>query len=524
MLSWSSFSTLLLIAVVGTACTETELARSDAGASGTPFGAVVGDALGWDAVNSRPDAHTSIGQPGCPWCDTGSAVTDNGGQPQQADVATGDTKQPDAGVSTSDTGDGPDPDVAVSDGELWDALANPTADGGSTGAGAPPLPDAGLPDVPGQPPEDTGFVTPPDPCTDPGTGQPLSCDDGLWCTSDWCDGGKCLHSHDTGCLIGGACFGDGEQNPANGCQRCHPDVSTASWMDDLGVPTVPSSPPGSAAKRFDVASLNCSACGASCATDDEKCLCTDDFQALNAPGKPHFLALGSEKWRPAAWAQGNYAAVYIDSFIDGWGQGKSGTQAAQDMLANEAGDWPSGLAAWFIVNEISASLWPSNAAYRQYVVDYAKGIAAAGKKPVILAPFGAPGNAWPEWKALAQAAYVGAESYEATTGQKVNASGNSVAYCKAAYQKTIDAYASVGVPLSKLFLVEHFGQTMKDTNWGRSGVSTAGWHNAIEARSKAASQLGFAGFVSYGWGSNLMHVAPSERLSFIDTYSAQTLP
>ena len=95
---------------------------------------------------------------------------------------------------------------------------------------------------------------------------------------------------------------------------------------------------------------------------------------------------------------------------------------------------------------------------------------------------------------------------------------------KVTYQETIDAYDALGVGLDRLFLIEHFGQTTADKSWGRAGVSVAGWHNAIEARSAAAQAVGFAGFISYAWSWNLMHETDENRLAFEATYVAQSLP
>ena len=106
----------------------------------------------------------------------------------------------------------------------------------------------------------------------------------------------------------------------------------------------------------------------------------------------------------------------------------------------------------------------------------------------------------------------------------INKSGNSVAWCKDRYQESIDAFTARGVPLKKLMLVEHFGNTPKDVRWGRSGVSDAGWHNAIEARSEASESLGFAGFISYSWAGNRMAESQGTRIDYIDTYAEQKLP
>jgi hypothetical protein len=293
-----------------------------------------------------------------------------------------------------------------------------------------------------------------------------------------------------------------------------------------GLPEAQSSPSGSFAWRFDVATLDCSTCGQSCDAADTSCLCLDEWQHLNYSSQTHLLALGAERMRPAVWAQGNYAAVYLDDFDWSWTT-TTGAARADEIIASESADWPSLLPTWFLVNEISPSQWPANSAYRDFVVEFAARLHDHHNRRVVMfAPFPAPGNAWSQWPELAAKAYVGAESYGGTTGKAVNASGNSVAYCEGEYQKTIDAYASVGVPLDRLFLVEHFGNSVDDgtNNWGRLGVSAAGWKNAIVARSTAARNLGFAGFVSYGWAQNGMQESSANRIDFEDTYAAQVLP
>jgi len=175
------------------------------------------------------------------------------------------------------------------------------------------------------------------------------------------------------------------------------------------------------------------------------------------------------------------------------------------------------------VNEISASQWPDNPEYRAFVIDFATAMDVDhGKSVVIAAPFSGPGNHAADWSALADHAYVGAEVY--LSGKAINQSGNSVSWCRTQYQDAVDAYGALGVPLSRLFLVEHFGQTTPDKTWGRAGVSAAGWHNAIEARSQASHDIDFAGYVSYAWSWNLMHETDENRLAFQATYVAQTLP
>lgn len=289
---------------------------------------------------------------------------------------------------------------------------------------------------------------------------------------------------------------------------------------DIGTACPTNGPPaGPAVRRFDIATLSCSS-GGSCTGAEDKCFCQADFDVLNG-GPSHFLGLGTDKQKPNVWAQGNFQAVYVDDLNTNWEAGGAARAAA--VMATATQNFTCGVPSWVIVNEISAGLWPSNASYRDYVVAFAKSLHVDhGRTVVIAAPFDGPGanGAW--WSQLQQYAFVGAEVY--LSGKEVNASGNSVAWCKAQYQSAINAYASVGVPKSRLFLFEHFGNSAADKGWGRAGVSVAGWKNAISARAQAIGQLGFAGFVSYGWGGNEMHAPESDRLDFMGIYAAGSVP
>ncbi len=358
------------------------------------------------------------------------------------------------------------------------------------------------------------------------------CDDGLWCTGDGCtptspDGYSCEHPIAGGsCLISGTCFEAEAKNPADGCERCKPAVSNTSWTYDLGLPEADSQPPGTAAKRFDVATINCSSCGKTCPQTDDHCMCQDEWMGLNYSSQQHFVGVGTEKYRKALWAQGNVAAVYVNSFNDGWTE-TTGAQRAAEIHAKAEANFPSGVPKWFLVNEISASQWPANAAYRDFVVEMASHLNDDfGRSVIVFAPFQNPGNAWPQWAKLAEKAYVGAECYKDTNGKEINASGNSVDYVKGVYQKTLDSYASVGVPKNRVFITDHYANNgySPDSPWGRCGVSKQGWKNAIKTRAAAIQQLDVAGFVSYGWGNNEMLDDSATLLEFEATYASDSLP
>ena len=276
--------------------------------------------------------------------------------------------------------------------------------------------------------------------------------------------------------------------------------------------------------RFDVATLDCASSAADevCPSGDDRCLCDGGIEALNYGDHPHFLAMGSDRLHQSVKAEGNALAVYVDDLNTDYGK-ISGAARADRMVEGARARFPSGLPKYFVINEISAGTWPDSAAYRDWVVAVARRLSRThGRTPIIAAPFARPANHPDAWRALAAEAYVAAEVY--LTGKEINASGNSASFCASAYQASKDAYTRLGIPASRLMLVEHYGSTASGTKWGRAGVGRDGWHNAIEARAEGARRADFAGYISYSWASNQMHDPESRRLGFIDTYAAQKLP
>jgi len=67
-------------------------------------------------------------------------------------------------------------------------------------------------------------------------GDAYSCEDGLTCTSDACDGlGGCDNALLTGfCLIDGVCRSDGESDPAAPCNACDAATSAIAWSANVG--------------------------------------------------------------------------------------------------------------------------------------------------------------------------------------------------------------------------------------------------------------------------------------------------
>lgn len=271
-------------------------------------------------------------------------------------------------------------------------------------------------------------------------------------------------------------------------------------------------------RRFDVATFCCP-----CQPDDH--FCQAQFDHLNwTSTNGHFLAMGTDQRRSEVNGAGNFLSAYINDLNTGYGSISGttrGEQIRQHLLANYTNTGV--VTKWVIINEISAGLWPDTQAYRTWVVDVAKRLKGTyGHEVVICAPFANPGANNADWQALSTYAYIGVECY--LSGQEVNANGNSVSWCQTQYQNSKNSYLNRGVPSSKIFLVEHFGQTLTNTGWGRSGVSYAGWDNAINVRSTAAKNVGFAGFVSYAWGKNAMLTSDTDLIHFEDTYRAKPLP
>ncbi len=249
------------------------------------------------------------------------------------------------------------------------------------------------------------------------------------------------------------------------------------------------------------------------------------FDALNfVLDQPHFLAVPNDNHRTEIWNAGNYEAYWFDGFNNGWGTYSGSAWADQIEATCSANFANQGYnPQWFILNEISAGTWPNNQSYRTWVHDVVHRLHNTyGHEVILCSPFATPGANNADWQAVAADAYIGAECY--LSGQEVNASGNSVSWCQSQYQATKNAYLNRGVGSTRIMLVEHYAQTVTNTGWGRSGVSYAGWDNAINARSTAAKNVGFAGHVSYYWKGNDMCTSSTDLVHFINTYAAKSLP
>ncbi len=120
-------------------------------------------------------------------------------------------------------------------------------------------------------------------------------DDGLACT-DECLSGSCVSStpQPGNCLIGGACYTDGQQDPSNPCQECNTAVSQTSWSIKTGMCLIsgacytdgqqnPANPCQVCDSSVSQASWTNKADGASC-SDGLYCTTTDTCQVGTCQG------------------------------------------------------------------------------------------------------------------------------------------------------------------------------------------------------------------------------------------------
>ena len=279
-----------------------------------------------------------------------------------------------------------------------------------------------------------------------------------------------------------------------------------------------------AARRFDVCTWQTSA---DCTPNSKHFLQAqlDELNWVSANG--HFIAMPSATHRDEINANGNFMAVYYNDLdSDYYNAGLTGAQEADAVesyiYTNFDAISPGSHPQWVILNEIPGA-WPDSQSCRTWVVNVVQRLHQTYGHAVIVA------SRWPnpvqngsDWQAVAANGYIAIENY--LSGAEVNASGNSVSYCQNIYQSSINSYVARGVSASKLYLIEHFGQTLSGSGFGRAGVSSAGWDNAINARITAAHNCGFAGFVSYGWSGNDMGTCESWLVHYEDTYNNKTLP
>jgi len=234
--------------------------------------------------------------------------------------------------------------------------------------------------------------------------------------------------------------------------------------------------------------------------------------------------MGTDDHRLELATNGNVLAVYYDTFNVGYPSESAVTHASNlNYYAvsrfTDNGPRPD----WIVLNEISTSLWQNDAAYRVWAAGVVRELKTNyGFNVILYSPFATVAANSADWQAVSANAWIGIENY--LDGAQIKANSYSVSWCQSQYQSSINAYNARGVSSAKLMLGEHFGQTVAGTGWGRSGVTSNEWDLAIAARSQAAINLAFTGYLTYSWGGNGMLVPDEEMVHFEDTYRTNALP
>jgi hypothetical protein len=270
--------------------------------------------------------------------------------------------------------------------------------------------------------------------------------------------------------------------------------------------------------RFDVVTFCCNCTGSM--------LCQTQFDHLNFPSlNGHYIAMGTDAYRAELLTNGNLLAIYYNSFDADWNTNTTAAQEAATIDQYSTGNFTATgpRPNWVVLNEISSGTWPSSQTYRTWVENVVHALRVTyGYTVILYSPFTNPANNNSDWQALGADAYIAVENY--LSGQEIAAQGFSVSWCQGIYQSSIPSYNGLGVPTSRLILGEHFGQTLANTGYGRSGVSSNNWDSAINARSQAALNAAFAGYIGYDWGNDDMGALENEMVHYEDTYAAHPLP
>jgi autotransporter-associated beta strand protein len=175
---------------------------------------------------------------------------------------------------------------------------------------------------------------------------------------------------------------------------------------------------------------------------------------------------------------------------------------------------------WLILNEISSSVWQDTTQkgidYRNWLVDCVTRLHDVhGFSVVTFAPFATVGTARAaDWQRVAAKSYIGIENY--LSGAEVMNGGSDyasrLAWAQSQYQASKSTYMAAGVTFDRLFLGEHFGNTVSGIGYGRSGIASSDWDTVLQIRQDAIRNIGFPGFLAYNWGGNTMGITTAEQL------------
>jgi hypothetical protein len=278
---------------------------------------------------------------------------------------------------------------------------------------------------------------------------------------------------------------------------------------------------GAPHQRFELATFNATP---EFSTDHYNQAMFDHLNVVSPFGPYHFM-MGSDLRRSQLEAKGNTLGTYYNTLTDLYTNSGHNPVAAADALDfyvrdrfTDTGPAPK----WISINEISSSLWQNSSEYRTWLVDTMRRVREHyGYEPIVFAPFSNPGANDATWEALGQHAYIGVEHY--LSGEEIRNSGFSVGWAQARYESSKTSYMARGVPEDRIFLTEHFGQTLAGSGWGRAGVSADEWERAIRVRDSAILNADFSGFLSFAWGKNGMQVSDAELIRFEDAHMSMAV-
>jgi hypothetical protein len=274
--------------------------------------------------------------------------------------------------------------------------------------------------------------------------------------------------------------------------------------------------------RFDIAVMCCN-CG-------DKHFCDGQLAALNwTSPNGHVLAMGTDTYRATVNGAGNFIAAYYDTLNNPGYLLRTATQKADDIHQYCVDRFTNTgvITTWIVINEISAGTWPNNQTYRTWVHDVVHRLKNTyNHKVILLSPFQTVSANGADWQAVSDDAYVTVECY--LSGEELREDGRTSiaqmqAWAETQYQASKTSYLNRGVPSTKLFIAEHYGQTSSGTGWGRAGTTTSTWKNCIRARCRAIKNVGFAGTLSYCWGCNGLGTGEQYLIEFEQTYASEKM-
>jgi hypothetical protein len=229
----------------------------------------------------------------------------------------------------------------------------------------------------------------------------------------------------------------------------------------------------------------------------------DAWSQLNIYDPNHYCTVGTDANDADILAKGNFRAVYYDFFHTGYPDWAGmAWEYADHIMDQVTNNFHGNVPPYIILNELTSS-WADNATYREWAIQVCYRLKTQhGRNVVMLSQFPHVSNNASDWQRLANnCTYIGIECY--LSGQEIKASGYSISWCQSQYQAAKNSYTGVGIAASKLMLVEHFGHTDASAGWGRAGLTQlSNWQLAIQRRSAGSHNVGFAAFMSYGWGLN----------------------